>query len=233
MKPRLSVEAVDEICQWYQDGEPAQEIKKAYGVSYQSIYYWLKQRGISAHALNKLKPMTNLVFGRLTVLSREEKTYGKNSMWLCRCECGTEKVVNGCNLRMGLTKSCGCYGREQAKNRHITHGLNGTPKYKMWISAKCRAKKKGIEFNLTLDDIIIPERCPITGRLLQINPKNGIQSKDSPSLDKINNDLGYIKGNVAVISYGANKQKSDMTLDEVNRLRDYMMSHNPKPVAVD
>jgi len=49
------------------------------------------------------------VFGRLTVVAWRG---GKNSLWRCRCICGTEKVVRASNLRGGNAKSCGCLLRE-------------------------------------------------------------------------------------------------------------------------
>jgi hypothetical protein len=48
-------------------------------------------------------------------------------MWLCQCDCGTQKLINGYNLRKGLSKSCGC-----RKGRY-THGRSGGPDYKKWM----------------------------------------------------------------------------------------------------
>ena len=50
-------------------------------------------------------------FGRLTVLERTERRRGC-VYWLCRCECGQEKLVDGKHLRHGGTRSCGCLERE-------------------------------------------------------------------------------------------------------------------------
>ena len=77
------------------------------------------------------KSMAGLVFGRLTVLNyvKTVRVGGKNSfdaVWLCRCECGTEKEIRGRSLRDGNTTSCGCYNREMS----TTHGLSQTPEYR-------------------------------------------------------------------------------------------------------
>ena len=48
-------------------------------------------------------------FGKWTILERAENSAGRDSRWLCRCECGTEKIVYGKNLRNGRSTSCGCY----------------------------------------------------------------------------------------------------------------------------
>lgn len=51
------------------------------------------------------KPMEGLRFGKLTVVERRG---GKTALWLCRCDCGTEKIILGTVLRSGKSKSCGC-----------------------------------------------------------------------------------------------------------------------------
>ena len=54
--------------------------------------------------------LTGIKFNRLTVVSLYKT--GKNSSWLCKCDCGNELVVSRPNLRSGHTKSCGCYSKE-------------------------------------------------------------------------------------------------------------------------
>lgn len=66
--------------------------------------------------MGKLIDLTNQQFGKLTVLQRAEKPEGATStsaFWLCRCECGVEKVISGNALRQGKTKSCGCLNIEK------------------------------------------------------------------------------------------------------------------------
>lgn len=71
--------------------------------------------------------------------------------------------------------------------------------------ARHRALKKGIQFNIEISDIIIPEICPILG--LPIKKAIDGNRDLSPSLDRIDNDKGYIKGNIQVISFKANAMK--------------------------
>jgi hypothetical protein len=93
--------------------------------------------------------MTGLQFGRLTVLRQvenspgtEDRPYGR-IQWLCRCECGTETIASGMNLRRGETKSCGCLRRGMAhqKSHPKIHGQairDGTPTYRSWGAMKTR-----------------------------------------------------------------------------------------------
>lgn len=85
-----------------------------------------------------------------------------------------------------------------------------SPEYKLWHSAKSRAKIKGLAFDIEQADITIPEVCPILGVRLE---RRG--SGTSPSLDRINPELGYIKGNVWVISNKANMMKSNASREEL------------------
>lgn len=86
-------------------------------------------------------------------------------------------------------------------------------------AAKARAKKNGIPFNLERKDIEMPEFCPILGMKLE---PCGETKTNSPSLDRIVPQLGYVKGNVAVISYRANRIKNDATADEHRKIADWM-----------
>lgn len=87
---------------------------------------------------------------------------------------------------------------------------------------KKRAKENGLEFNLTIDDIHIPAKCPVLGFPLVIGGRLRSQIWNSPSLDRCDNTMGYVKGNVRVISHRANGLKSDATLDEIRRVARYM-----------
>lgn len=70
--------------------------------------------------MRSAKDITGMRFGRLTVLSRTPRPEfyaGGDSWWKVRCDCGTESIVNGKNLRNGHTRSCGCYRREVSGKR--------------------------------------------------------------------------------------------------------------------
>ena len=62
--------------------------------------------------LSRCEDLTGKIFERLTVVKRVENDEHGRSMWLCKCECGNQKVVMGKCLRNGHTKSCGCLNKE-------------------------------------------------------------------------------------------------------------------------
>ncbi len=87
------------------------------------------------------------------------------------------------------------------------------PRKTMLYSAKCRAQKKGWDFNLELEDIVIPEYCPILN--IKLEMFNDTQSRTSPSLDRIDSKLGYTKDNIQVISWLANTMKTNASIEEL------------------
>ena len=87
----------------------------------------------------------------------------------------------------------------------------------LFKSAKYGAKKRGIEFAITVDDIQIPDRCPIFGFKMEFGGKRST----SPSIDRIDNSKGYVPGNIVVVSVKANHVKSDCTLAELHKLVDF------------
>lgn len=84
----------------------------------------------------------------------------------------------------------------------------------MLENARRRARKDGYPCTITECDIIIPEFCPLLGTKLEVGGK----LSSSPSLDKIVPALGYVPGNVWVVSWRANVLKSDATVHELKLL---------------
>ena len=93
------------------------------------------------------------------------------------------------------------------------------PQYKMYHNAKHRSKKKGIPFQIEMEDIIIPETCPLLGIPILLETGDR-RSANNPSLDRINPDpsIGYVKENIQVISARANWLKADASLQELELL---------------
>ena len=106
--------------------------------------YRLKSgRTASCGCVNRMAcDLTGRRFGRLTVISRAGSDKQGNAMWLCRCDCGTEKVVCGYHLRSGVIRSCGCLMREAASQRVRTHGMCETRLYGVWRAMKRRCYSK-------------------------------------------------------------------------------------------
>lgn len=100
---------------------------------------------------------------------------------------------------------------------------------KMIWSAKRRAKRKGLEFSITADDIKIPSTCPLLNIPLRSKANKKV-AYDSPTLDRKDNTLGYIKENVWIISHKANNAKGSLSINElellVNNLREAVVEQH-------
>ena len=94
------------------------------------------------------------------------------------------------------------------------------PSGSLFNQARNTAKKRSMEFNLELEDLSVPEFCPILNIPLFFTP--GKRTNNTPSIDRIDNSKGYIKGNVCVISWRANQLKRDCTFQEIESIYKYM-----------
>ena len=108
-------------------------------------------------------------------------------------------------------------------NKRNTLANRKDPRSRMVATAKWRAKKYGIPFNLSKHDFVIPEVCPLLG--IPINKVGSKRTDNSPSLDKIDPERGYTKGNVWVISDKANRMKQNMTVETLRHFADTIEKH--------
>lgn len=107
--------------------------------------------------------------------------------------------------------------RAQAQNKAYKRK---NPEWRLYWSAKVSAASRGREFDLEITDFVIPTHCPVFG--FEMHPGDGARTDASPSVDRIDNTRGYVKGNIQIISWRANRLKCDATADELQKLVDYM-----------
>lgn len=91
------------------------------------------------------KDLTGQKFGRLTVIERAENGKNGSTRWLCRCECGNEKIIEGGHLRSHKIKSCGCLLTDVLIKRNYTHGMTNTRLFHIWQGIKNRCYNKNFE----------------------------------------------------------------------------------------
>lgn len=104
-------------------------------------------------------------------------------------------------FKCGACRNCSVVvSRESRKRNPISFLLRGS---------RCSAKRRGREHSINVEDLVIPEFCPVFP-WVKIDPQ-ALRSFNSPSIDRIDNLKGYVKGNVRIISFRANSMKSNMT----------------------
>lgn len=82
--------------------------------------------------------LTGKKFGMLTVIKRDGADNQRNPTWLCKCDCGNEKIVRGNLLKSGNTKSCGCINREKVKMLNFVTGAYKSRLHRIWDAMKQR-----------------------------------------------------------------------------------------------
>jgi len=155
----------------------------------------------------------------------------------CKVEKSIDQFYKRTTARSGLTSACKLCDIKKVKNyskNNIDTVLLKKKKYRednreainakskqirqtniaktLLCKAKGRAKKNNLPFDLTLEDIEVPTHCPLLGILLAVG--DGCHKPNSPTIDRLIPKLGYVRGNVWIISYKANTIKNNSTLEE-------------------
>lgn len=148
--------------------------------------------------MGKFQDLTGNRYGRLIVKYRTDKEKGRNTWWMCECDCGVIKEVNARHLVHGKIKSCGCLRNEMTANLKKSHGLSKTPAYVSWLSMKNRCNNPNSEDYevYTGSGIILEAR--LSESFLEFMDEIGNYPEDGQrySVDRIDTNLGYVTGNL-------------------------------------
>jgi len=121
--------------------------------------------------------------------------------------------------------------RQRAREYYREH-----PECFVLHNIKTRAKKQGVPFDLTEEDLVVPEFCPVLGIRLErsTNPKGGV-TDCAPTVDRLIPELGYVKNNIIIVSHKANRIKNNATVEELEAVatfyRDLFIAKKLKEVA--
>lgn len=151
----------------------------------------------------RYKDITGNTYGRLTVISVAGKNIKHEVLWNCECTCGKKSIKNGCYLRDGATKSCGCLAREVRsafKGTLPSQPFYNTKIYRAYYNmiSRCNNKKhprydgwggRGIRCLWSSFDEF---KKDMYNSFLEHEKKYGGRNT---SIDRINNDGDYCKEN--------------------------------------
>lgn len=159
------------------------------------------------------KDLINKKFGKWTVLRKAGHNKRGESHWLCKCDCGTEKIVKEASLLRGASKSCGCLVKELNSFRY-TKPSGVVSSNRVYDRYKKGAIKKGRAFELTKEEFIYltSNNCYYCGS----KPKNicnigKIGDYTYNGIDRIDNTKGYIIDNCITCCETCNRAKLKMT----------------------
>jgi len=195
--------------------------------------YSIKGKKFCAKHLNKtLSQVANKVI-RMKLKRNSNAKYGRpldlpdDSYYCSTCEKVKLKVEF---IKSKKIKQCKLCHRKQSRQyyknnaekckRQSKEKILKNPEARIYIATKARAKKYNIPFNLEKIDIIIPTHCPVLGIPLVLFSNEG----NTPSVDRFIPELGYIKGNIHIISDRANTLKNNGKLEEIEKIYFWMKS---------
>ncbi len=161
--------------------------------------------------------ITGKKFGRLTAIKRIGSYPNRTATWLCKCDCGTEKIVNGYHLRQGHTRSCGCLSKEVTGNlKRLSLGLASMRASMRQYKKNATNRKLG--YNLTENEFkeITQKDCHYCGaepnNISKDYKRNGEYKYNG--IDRIDNSKGYTIDNIVPCCRTCNSAKGTKTIQE-------------------
>lgn len=132
------------------------------------------------------------------------------------CECGIVRAINPVHVKSKNTKSCGCLRKRRGPEASFWKGgRHISSRYFKHIKGHAVRGDRNLDWDLTidyLDDLWESQegRCAYTGIPLKLDHQVSDRTDQTASLDRINNDLGYVKGNVQFLHKIVNEMKWDL-----------------------
>lgn len=165
--------------------------------------------------MNQKIELLDQEFGRLKV--KEKVKINNRSMWKCECSCGNIKYYRGTDLKYSDHKSCGCWKTELFKTTGTNNKTFQDISGKYFSQIRLDARRRKLEFDITKEylwNLYLKQNkiCNISGVeiILSINPLDR-----TASLDRIDNNKGYVDGNVQWVHKKINNLKSDWNQEEL------------------
>lgn len=139
----------------------------------------------------------------------------KNKLWLCRCDCGNECNVTTTYLRNGKTTSCKCNQYKKGEKNDNFTGYKEISGAK-WYSIEQNANIRALEFSITKEivwDLINKQnnKCALTDLVISFKD-------NTASVDRIDNQKGYLVNNIHIVHKDINRIKSDLSLEYFKNL---------------
>jgi len=163
--------------------------------------------------------LTGKRFGRIVVIEKyPQKTWDKKSRWVCKCDCGTVKIITGSTLIQGSTLSCGCLRdylkkcptkTHVCKTQRISRGRYLKGSGYIYLYNPCHPNSSG---GCVFEHVVVMSET--IGRPLRkgetVHHKNGIRSDNRPE----NLEL-WVK------AHGSGQRVEDVIKDALRILKDY------------
>lgn len=149
--------------------------------------------------------------------------------WLCQCECGNQRWIQG-NELMNLNRCFACHtcaGQSRKEALTLRNGRVGELTLSRYSKIQRSANIRNIPFEVSMEylwHLFESQKhiCAITG--------NYIEHLKNASLDRIDSTRGYIEGNVQWVTYQANVSKHTMSMGQLYNFCKKVLNHaNQQP----
>jgi hypothetical protein len=173
-----------------------------------------------------VEEIVGLKFGKLMVVEKLKERKSSRIIYKCNCDCGNEHIIDGYSLRTGRCKSCGCNRFSYQPSNKIENRDNALWRYLYNSTIIKRNKKFNIKTEITLEEFISISKGPCFYCGLYdsnfIKDRKKINKIDRTSncmlkyngIDRIDNDLGYIKHNIVTCCKYCNTAKNTMSQED-------------------
>lgn len=160
-------------------------------------------------------------FNRWTVESYSH-THKGNAFYNCTCDCGTKKVVNGNNVKRGLSKSCGCQNSEKAREHCLSmkkHGMYESKIYRRWVGiiGRCESPSAGNYIDYGARGISVCDEWHDFETFYKWALDNGFE--EHLTLDRIDVNGNYEPGNCRWTTWSV-QNRNKRTKEQVKRDRE-------------
>lgn len=168
-----------------------------------------------------VEELKKVAYGRLTIICEVEpvkyKSGNLSRRFLCKCDCGNEKIIQMSSLKNGMTKSCGCYSSELTTLKNISHNLSRHPLYRVWKSMRRRCNCPKVEFypryggrGIKVCEEWAKDFKPFYDWCMANGYERGLQ------IDRIDNDGNYEPGNCRFVTRTENMRNCSQTKIDFN-----------------
>ncbi len=168
----------------------------------------------------QLIDITGEKIGSWTVLQRGSNDQFGKVRWLCRCDCGNERLVLSSNLRHNGSNKCKTCAQWQGC---------GEISSKYWSQLQRHAKARGYQFDIDIQEtwskfLSQARKCALTGRLIHFARRYGLDGQTA-SLDRIDPFQGYTRNNIQWVHKDINQLKGNLNEQEFISLCNLVTSH--------
>ena len=208
------------------------KISKEYHVGHPIIFKVFKEYGFKLRS--RVVDISGKRYGHLEVKGIAGKSKEGRTVWNCICICGNQKVLSKSQLDCGQHTSCGC----QKRKKYL-----GEMCGEVWNKYLYRSKVEGIELNISKEyayNLYLKQnkKCYYTGLDITFcyslhQQKKGVGPKQTASLDRKDNNLGYIEGNVVWVHKNVNAMKNCLSHEDFIKICHLVSGRFEEPEKIE